>query len=80
MKKALLENWVVITNDKDFGELIFRDNYAHHGIIFLRLSNERSTNKIECLKRLLAEFMEEISGQFVVVTDSNVRIVKRPDL
>ena len=44
---ALAEKWILITNDKDFGEMIFRERRKHHGIVFLRLSDERSANKIE---------------------------------
>lgn len=46
LSKALTENWILITNDKDFGELVFREHLDHHGIILLRLEDERSTNKI----------------------------------
>ena len=29
--KAFDENWILITNDKDFGEMIFRERRSHHG-------------------------------------------------
>jgi predicted nuclease of predicted toxin-antitoxin system len=32
--KAASESRVLITNDKDFGELVFRSGYAHHGVLF----------------------------------------------
>jgi predicted nuclease of predicted toxin-antitoxin system len=37
IKKAFKENWILITNDKDFGEKVYRDKYPHRGIIFMRL-------------------------------------------
>ncbi len=49
LAKAVSEDWILITNDKDFGEMVFREQREHHGIIFLRLSNERPMNKIEVL-------------------------------
>jgi len=76
IKKAQKENWVIITNDKDFGDLIFRDAHPHCGVIFMRLQNERSTNKIKCLKRLLAQFSNQIENRFIVVTETNVRFAK----
>jgi predicted nuclease of predicted toxin-antitoxin system len=44
LAKAAAENWVVITNDKDFGTLVFREKRPHKGIIFLRLDDERTVN------------------------------------
>jgi len=41
IQKAADEDWVIITNDKDFAELIFKKNYEHCGVIFMRLNNER---------------------------------------
>ena len=71
--KAFTENWILITNDKDFGEIVFREQRDHHGIIFLRLNDERSANKIEVLRQLLDNYFEKLPGQFVTVTETKVR-------
>lgn len=34
IEKAYSENWILITNDKDFGEKVYRDRYPHRGVIF----------------------------------------------
>jgi len=34
------ERRILITNDKDFGVLIYQENLPHTGVIFLRLRNE----------------------------------------
>jgi|SRR5580765_3550065 len=73
LAKAINENWILVTNDKDFGELVFREHLKHHGIILLRLDNERSSNKIEVLRHLLANYAEKLPGQFVTVTETKVR-------
>ena len=39
LEKAFRENYILITNDKDFGTLIFKQQLQHHGIILLRLSS-----------------------------------------
>ena len=46
INKANEENYILITNDKDFGELIFRLKKLHKGVILLRLEDERTANKI----------------------------------
>ena len=74
LTKAWDENWILITNDKDFGEMIFRERRAHHGIIFLRLEDERAANKIKVLEQLLENYAEKLPAQFVTVTETKVRI------
>ena len=73
---ALTDNWILITNDKDFGEMVFRERRPHNGIIFLRLDDERAANKIEVLRQLLKNYSEKLSGQFVTVTETKVRFAE----
>ena len=73
LEKALTENWIVITNDKDFGEMVFRENRRHHGIIFMRLADERSASKIKVLRQLLDNHSAKLPEQFVTVTETKVR-------
>jgi len=46
IEKANLENYILVTNDKDFSELVFRMRKPHKGVILLRLKDERSENKL----------------------------------
>lgn len=73
LAKALLEKSILITNDKDFGEMIFRERRPHAGIIFLRLADERAANKIDILRELIQNYSEKLPGQFVTVTETRVR-------
>ncbi|NWF58623.1 MAG: DUF5615 family PIN-like protein [Fischerella sp.] len=76
LQKALDENWILITNDRDFGEKIYREGHQHRGIIFLRLEDERAAKKIETLRRLLESYAERLPNQFVVVTENRVRFAQ----
>ena len=73
LTKAYAETWILITNDKDFGELVFRERRPHHGVVFLRLDDERSIAKIATLEKLLENYAERLPDRFVVVTDNQVR-------
>ncbi len=73
LRKAFDEDWILITNDKDFGEKVYRERHAHRGIVFLRLADERAANKVETLKRLLEVYADRLQGQFAVVTETQVR-------
>jgi predicted nuclease of predicted toxin-antitoxin system len=73
---ARFEERILITNDRGFGEKVFRERRLHHGVVFLRLANERSTNKIRVLNRFLNQYGEKIAGRFIVVTETRVRSAK----
>lgn len=73
LQKALDENWVLITNDRHFGERVYRERRQHAGVVLLRLDDERTGNKIKTLRRLLEGHAHQLPGRFVVVTESQVR-------
>ena len=74
--KAFTENWILITNDKDFGEKIYRERRPHKGVVLLRLEDERAANKIAILQRLLEGYAGQLTDQFVVVTERQVRFAR----
>ena len=76
LAKAYDENWILITNDKDFGEMIFRERRSHHGIVFMLLADERAANKIVVLRHLLEGYSEKLPEEFVVVTETKVSVAK----
>lgn len=77
LKKAFEENWVLITNDKDFGDKVFRNGRLHKGVILLRLEDERARSKIKVLSHLLKKYIYRLPNAFVVVTEKQVRFAKR---
>lgn len=75
--KAFADNWILISNDKDFGEKIFREQRSHRGVVLLQLANERAANKIATLERLLLRYSDRLADNFVVVTESRVRFARK---
>ena len=73
LDKAHTENWILITNDKDFGEKVYREKKSHHGIVFLRLQDERAASKISALEKLLDGYDDKLADAFVVVSETQVR-------
>lgn len=76
IEQAWHERRVLITNDKDFGEKIFRERHPHHGVILLRLNDERSNQKIAALEQLLNSYHDGIEHKYVVVTEKQVRFAR----
>lgn len=74
--KAFAESRILITNDKDFGEKIYRERRPHWGVVLLRLNDERALNKINVMQRLLENHADRLASQFVVVTETTVRFAR----
>ena len=79
IQKAFDAAWILITNDKDFGEKVYRDHHSHRGVIFLRLTDERAKNKIEVIRLLLESYSDRLSDQFIVVSENQVRFAKKQE-
>ncbi len=73
LSRAFAEGRIVVTNDKDFGEKVFRERAPHHGVILLRLDDERPSSKIATLERLLAAHSDRLTDLFVVVSERQIR-------
>lgn len=73
IQKAFAEGWILITNDKDFGEKVYRERCPHKGVILLRLEDERAASKIKTIRRLLERYSKQLADNFIVVTETRVR-------
>ena len=70
---AHAEGRVLITDDRDFGELVFRQQRPHAGVIFFRLGTTVLADRIERLNHILTHYADQLD-QFIVVTDRRVRV------
>ncbi|MCI0496271.1 DUF5615 family PIN-like protein [candidate division KSB1 bacterium] len=76
LKMAANENRIVITMDKDFGELVYNSGLAHAGVLLLRLDEARSDEKVSVIKWILSEYSDMILNKFCVFKDGKLRIRK----
>lgn len=65
---------ILLTQDKDFGELVFRLQKAHYGVVLFRLSGIDSATKAKLCLNMITNFGEKISGAFTVVYKDFVKI------
>ena len=75
LEKCYSENYILITSDKDFGEMVFRLNQNHKGVILIRCSPNNFQARIEVLSKLLQNYLHQIDNNFVVVTNTKVRVI-----
>lgn len=71
-------NSIIITSDKDFGEIIFRQQKIVKGVILLRLHGLSIDEKVKTVKNFFVNHLNSLSETniFVVITESNIRIRK----
>ena len=74
---AAAEKRILLTTDKDFGELVFRLQQTHSGVILLRLAGINSIEKALIVENAIKMHQLEIMDSFTVIQNSMIRIRKR---
>lgn len=72
VQRAVKEDRVIITNDKDFGRLA--GFYKPPGIILLRLKDESIENKVKLVSFVVTSYGEGIRGNVMVVSEKKIRV------
>jgi predicted nuclease of predicted toxin-antitoxin system len=68
----------LVTCDKDFGELVYRQGRANRGIVLTRLAGLSNDQKAAIVSAAIAAHAAELVGSFTVVSPGQVRIRKSP--
>lgn len=71
---AVNEHRLVLTMDKDFGELVYRSRQAHAGVLLLRLEDARSDEKVDVVRTIFARYADRLINHFSVYQDGRLRI------
>ena len=74
LRKAEEEDRILITDDKDFGELVFRLRKPSKGVILLRTSTADPERRFQLLDKILKSI--DVREKFVVVKDDAVKLRK----
>ena len=72
-RKALL-----LTSDKDFGELVFRQGLVSGGVLLMRLAGLSQDTKAKLVSTVIRSHVRQIPQAFTVVTSGAVRIRQLP--
>lgn len=73
LEYAKKEGRILITDDKDFGELIFRLRKASNGVILLRINPKWTDKRFLTLKNILTR-LDDPKGKFIVLEEKTIRI------
>ena len=73
---AVADSAILITADKDFGELVFRQGLISSGVLLIRLAGLAPESKADLMSTVIENHQRELAGNFTVITPGLVRIRK----
>ncbi|GBE94724.1 DUF5615 family PIN-like protein [Nostoc cycadae] len=68
------EEAILLTSDKDFGELVFRLRRIASGVILTRLAGLSTISKSEIIANTINQHHSELLGAFTVISPTAIRI------
>jgi predicted nuclease of predicted toxin-antitoxin system len=74
LKIAAENQCLLITEDKDFGELAYRLKLVHHGIFLIRLGDTPRKDRIAIVSDAIAKHFDQLLFNFSVISKSGLRI------
>ena len=78
LSQAQADNRLIVTADKDFGELVFRDHLNSAGVLLLRMEDLTVQQRLTRLQSVWSVVEANPTGKFIVVTDRKVRVRTMP--
>lgn len=75
---AVSEKRILLTEDKDFGRLIYAHGHKAIGVVFLRYPVSERQRIAQDLTELVEQQKENLIGCFVTVTPKRIRIGRMP--
>jgi len=78
IKQAGDENRILLTEDKDFGWLIYVSHAKSAGVILIRFPGNARETLAQTVAQVVRDQGEQLSGTFVVIQPGHTRISRRP--
>ncbi|MBG1265667.1 DUF5615 family PIN-like protein [Nostoc sp. WHI] len=70
------EDAILLTSDKDFGELVFRLRRIAAGVVLIRLFGLSLNDRAEIIANAINQHADELLGAFSVISSKSIRIRK----
>lgn len=74
LNMAVSESRMVVTMDKDFGELVYKSGMLHAGVLILRLEDATGAEKVDVIKAILRDHEAKLRGKFCVFQSGRLRV------
>ena len=73
LRRARKDSRLLLTEDKDFGELLFRLKLAARGLVLLRLRPEEHLLEWARLEAAVGQFVDKLLGRYLVIEETRFR-------
>jgi predicted nuclease of predicted toxin-antitoxin system len=73
MERAARERRLLLTEDKDFGDLVFRRRQPVPGLLLLRIGPTQRQRKAERLLAAIDRFGRDLFGHYTVIEEARFR-------
>ena len=77
LKESNTQSRILLTQDKDFGELVFRLKQIHSGVFLIRLHGIPPFEKATIVTAALEKHLNELYKSFTVIQKNAVRIKQK---
>lgn len=74
LKAANRRQCPLLTCDKDFGELVFRQKLASSGVVLIRLDGMAAESKARAVSQAVRDHVSDMTGAFTVISPGMIRI------
>jgi predicted nuclease of predicted toxin-antitoxin system len=71
---ASREGRILITEDRDFGELVVRQRLGVHGVVLLELDRLSNVAEAELVTTVVSRNADKLSGNLLVIEPGRVRV------
>jgi predicted nuclease of predicted toxin-antitoxin system len=78
LARAVAAGQVLVTADKDFGDLVHRLRRVHAGVVLLRLAGLSSADRAEAVSAVFRDRAADLPGSFTVIEPDAVRVRRPP--
>lgn len=78
IEQAVRESRILLTEDKDFGWLVFASSAQSAGVILIRFPGQGRLTLVDMVRRVVREQAEQLDESFVVLQPGAVRITRKP--
>ena len=76
---AVKNSLLLLTEDRDFGELVFAYRHESTGVIYIRYSQNEEQEVTNALLKVLRKYSADLRRTFTVVTSRKIRIRPLPE-
>jgi predicted nuclease of predicted toxin-antitoxin system len=74
LRKSVDEKRMVVTMDKDFGELVYHSGLPHAGVLLLRLEDANADEKVKIVRKIITDYSGKLFNRFCVYQGGRFRI------